>query len=1135
MRKIIIFIIFILFWLFIWINNWSAAVVEQLTTKLSDSMCTWALVNRVYYLTWSTVDKYLIDEMWSSTDRYIASSTSKISFWESSSNLVTWCRTSTDWYRQSEVAPWNNIRVVAYWANCTFHRPTSNSNRTLQFVYNIDHWRITTNWTTTRTKNYSTYSNWTWNFLSKNYTNYYVQDYEMHASECFNVELQYCWDWVLDSTHWEACDDGNNIDWDGCSATCQLISPSIQIDKIDANPADLDWIIWNDTQTVNVSSGAVFRIRVTNNFTEDLTNLVLTDAVAPNCAWNVTLPTTFPSTWTGVTVGWSWSHTNATLEVGEYIDYTCDRSNTTAWYTNSAIVTWRWLVSNQSVTDTDTTVVLTPTISWPTCWTAWGYAFSYSETVWPATITFCSSGATVNPNPPTFPSQNWSTSWTCSGTWSTVTCNASRWWPGSSSCFPAWTKISMSDGTYKNIEEVKVWDEVLSYNEKLWINEFSKVQELEAPIRDHMCYLNFTDWSKLELTQEHPVYTIDWWKSINPEDTLKENSLLKAKKLVEWDLIKTNNWFLKLDTISCQSKNIQTYNLKKVENNYTFYADNILVHNKWWSGPSCTKISIPALEASWAWKAMSSTWSVAISCYWDSRAMVIWIDCDLDWNGSTKSITYQSNSTLGWGWRVSNFTCTYNNLNTVPHPKCYVTSWGWTVTTNSTSSLACSTWLSVWSNSCWDWVIQRPNDNHQMEVCEKSINAVTWNLEFPSWCTNNCQTLNFTYPWEWQWILTFPWNGNIIFRPFWSVIIWAWSNPFSYTTQPYISNDSSEDLYLDYPLCVHSSNSSVLLRSNWLWLDKVCTSNNIWWMYPGVTKTYESLNWWTPVNVTWVRITGSENYRDTILKITLWDLKDAFFAAVFNVRVSKPAIATVWWWTSLIKNSNITADVNKVAWNWYSDPNKNKNFVWAWVSTWSLSSYTKIVDNTNSVNKVTSQTKTETNLTKVTTNQNTWNKNITDSLTKYNWLSNVFIVKTWDLTINSSISWSWARTYIVEWGDLYISQNITYTDNIAFVVKWWNIIINSSVTNINGTFISIKVDWNWWKITSSVTDNKLVVNWSLYADISILVANRTHIENKNDMINVWTVVSFGSNLFRKQAPLVWDFIWEYIASKKVAK
>jgi cysteine-rich repeat protein len=51
-------------------------------------------------------------------------------------------------------------------------------------------------------------------------------------------------------------------------------TPQIDIDKRDANNADLDGSIGNDTQTVTSGTAAVFKIRVTNNGTEDLRNIV---------------------------------------------------------------------------------------------------------------------------------------------------------------------------------------------------------------------------------------------------------------------------------------------------------------------------------------------------------------------------------------------------------------------------------------------------------------------------------------------------------------------------------------------------------------------------------------------------------------------------------------------------------------------------------------------------------------------------------------------------------------------------------------------------------------------------------------------------------------------------------------------
>ncbi len=151
-------------------------------------------------------------------------------------------------------------------------------------------------------------------------------------------------------------------------ATCQKTventtnpQPQIDIDKRDANSADLDGSIGNDTQTVTSGTAAVFKIRVTNNGTEDLRNLVLSDAVAPSCAGNVTLPSTYPNTWSNWSHGGIGNHSDNILQVGEWFEYTCNRANTTAPYTNSATVSATGVTSGISVNDTDPTPVLVTT------------------------------------------------------------------------------------------------------------------------------------------------------------------------------------------------------------------------------------------------------------------------------------------------------------------------------------------------------------------------------------------------------------------------------------------------------------------------------------------------------------------------------------------------------------------------------------------------------------------------------------------------------------------------------------------------------------------------------------------------------------------------------------------------------
>ena len=61
---------------------------------------------------------------------------------------------------------------------------------------------------------------------------------------------------------------------------------------------------------------------------------------------------------------------------------------------------------------------------------------------------------------------------------------------GGTSCFPAGTKILMADGTYKNIEDVKVGDEIESYDLVAGELTTAEVLELESPLREGFYSIN---------------------------------------------------------------------------------------------------------------------------------------------------------------------------------------------------------------------------------------------------------------------------------------------------------------------------------------------------------------------------------------------------------------------------------------------------------------------------------------------------------------------------------------------------------------------------------------------------------------------------------------------------------------------
>jgi hypothetical protein len=247
---------------------------------------------------------------------------------------------------------------------------------------------------------------------------------------------------------------------------------------------------------------------------------------------------------------------------------------------------------------------------------------------------------------------------------------------------------------------------------------------------------------------------------------------------------------------------------------------------------------------------------------------------------------------------------------------------------------------------------------------------------------------------------------------------------------------------------------------------------------------------------------------------------------------------SVGWGTSYIKDSSKIADVSNVSYD--EDKNKNKNFIGTSVS-W-LSSYSKDKVDTSVKDKIQKEAEKYSKSTNKLISWNTWVWTITSLVNvtkKYNGIKNVFILKWQNLSISTIPNTiSWPRTYIIEEGDLIINGNLDYKDNIAFVVKWGNIIIKDTVTELDGVYISIEKLWVGWSIKWSwvSTNEKLLVNGSLYGDISSLVDERTYVKSSsNGQLNVGTIVSFASWLFRKPAPLVSQFIEEYMDSQKIAR
>ena len=151
------------------------------------------------------------------------------------------------------------------------------------------------------------------------------------------------------------------------------------------------------------------------------------------------------------------------------------------------------------------------------------------------------------------------------------------------SCFPAGTKITLADGAYKPIEDIKAGDMVLSMDKDRNLVK-AEVIETEAPIRDGYYIIKLQNNEELKVTDEHPVYIkkddYEGWGSIIPEKAL-EDAKIETEAIDEGDFVFTKDKeFLNITSIEHIKEQVQTYNLKTIKKTNTFFAEGILVHNK---------------------------------------------------------------------------------------------------------------------------------------------------------------------------------------------------------------------------------------------------------------------------------------------------------------------------------------------------------------------------------------------------------------------------------------------------------------------------------------------------------------------------------------------------------------------------
>jgi hypothetical protein len=155
-------------------------------------------------------------------------------------------------------------------------------------------------------------------------------------------------------------------------------------------------------------------------------------------------------------------------------------------------------------------------------------------------------------------------------------------------CFPAGTKITMADGTYKNIEDVKMGDWVISYNIKHDRTSKWMVKMLGAPIHPVYDINN----GLISATVDHPFYIkksddMIGWGAINVKRAEIVNIYNgKFLKMEVGDyLFNYDGKWIQITSIEPDNELVQTYNILSFSGGRSYFANDLLVYEE--HPPNC--------------------------------------------------------------------------------------------------------------------------------------------------------------------------------------------------------------------------------------------------------------------------------------------------------------------------------------------------------------------------------------------------------------------------------------------------------------------------------------------------------------------------------------------------------------------
>ncbi|MBQ4406296.1 MAG: hypothetical protein II852_04715 [Bacteroidales bacterium] len=144
-------------------------------------------------------------------------------------------------------------------------------------------------------------------------------------------------------------------------------------------------------------------------------------------------------------------------------------------------------------------------------------------------------------------------------------------------CFAANTKISITETTTRNIEEIRQGDKILAYDPEKQETFQTEVLATAAVPHDNIVCYTFDDGRHITTTDDHPFLTAHGWASSNPAKTAKYKGFGKVATLTTDDIIITGDGTVTLAAITRPKQRIMTYTILKLSEGNVFFANGMAV------------------------------------------------------------------------------------------------------------------------------------------------------------------------------------------------------------------------------------------------------------------------------------------------------------------------------------------------------------------------------------------------------------------------------------------------------------------------------------------------------------------------------------------------------------------------------